>query len=398
MRFWQLYSVTSYSGVPLMSSIARSRPEWLLFDEWYEDIQHLCDEQDRAKLDFILPDDYVLAVLALVDELCFRSGDGWIRARKVLSHDETLTAKQVYEMHGGDFLEAIYQYGCAHPNIPETYAWEAPTMNTVPAPTTTPPMHLWLKFYIERPMFEEEQLDALQLLINKHLPAWASELRVGAHEDSPDSTLLMPHESLYQAASQAFPVTFGFSSFTITGSYEGLAFFVDGCRSTLPPELNVLSIEIFEKDRIEQHSAADWARDFFAQVAAHLPVRYGNCHLDEEFDAKNMVTTPEVTKAVGVNIDKAVPGLYWLNYFGIPFVKLMGREVLLSAPAYRVEQVGDGVLIALSETPDEWANAAYRECANAVIDRIGTDFFFSREDPDRKTIAPDFRSELRWRT
>lgn len=60
MRFWQLRSVTRYSDVLLMSSIARSRPEWLMFDEWYQDLQRLCDEQDRAKLDFILPDDYVL--------------------------------------------------------------------------------------------------------------------------------------------------------------------------------------------------------------------------------------------------------------------------------------------------------------------------------------------------
>src|SRR5262249_6886881 len=171
-------------------------------------------------------------------------------------------------------------------------------------------MHLWLKFYIERPMFEEEQLDALQSLIHKHLPGWASELHIGAHEDSPDPTLLMPHESLYQATSQAFPVRFGLSSFTITGSYEGLAFFIDGCRSTLPPELNVLSIEIFEKDRIEQHSAVEWARDFFAQVAAHLPVRYANCRLTEQFETKNIM-----------RIDQALPGLYWLNYFGIPFVK-----------------------------------------------------------------------------
>ena len=306
-----------------------------------------------------------------MDEPCFRSGDGWIRGRKAFSHDEILTAKQVYEMHGGDFLEAVYEYGCAHPDHSWTYIWQAPTGNTVPARNTPPPMHLWLKFYIERPMFEEEQLGALQSQINRHLAAWASELRVGVHEDSPDPTLLMPHQSLYEAASQASPVRFGLSSFTISGSYEGLAFFINGCRSTLPPELNEFSVEIFERDRIEQHSAADWARNFFAQAVAHLPVRYANCHLAEEFNAKNMVRTPELTTAIGVQVDKAVPGFYWLNYFGIPFVKLIGREALLSAPAYKVEPVGDGVLIALSESPDEWANAAYRERENAVITCIG---------------------------
>jgi hypothetical protein len=258
-------------------------------------------------------------------------------------------------------------------------------------------MHLWLDSYVERPLFEEEQLVGLQRLINLYLPEWAVQLRIDRLEDSPDAYRLAPQESLYQAASEATPVRFGLSSFVIQGSYDGMMIIVHGSRAALPPELNCIAVEIVDTDYVEQQAAADWARSFFAQVPNHLPVRYANARLTEEFDAKNMLRTAEVTGAIGVNIDEAIPGLYWLNYFGIPYVKMMGRENLLSSPAYRVEALADGVLLELGENPADWTTTDYKEGERAVIDHVGRLFFFSRDEPDKKTVAPDFRSELRWR-
>jgi hypothetical protein len=39
---------------------------------------------------------------------------------------------------------------------------------------------------------------------------------------------------------------------------------------------------------------------------------------------------------------KYIPDVYWLTFFGPPYVKLFGRERLLSAPAYKVEELSYG--------------------------------------------------------
>ncbi len=56
--------------------------------------------------------------------------------------------------------------------------------------------------------------------------------------------------------------------------------------------------------------------------------------------------------SIGREIFSYLPDLYWLTIFGPPYVKLFGRERLLSAPAYRVEELPYGMVwIQLSESP-----------------------------------------------
>jgi hypothetical protein len=253
-------------------------------------------------------------------------------------------------------------------------------------------MRLTLNFYVERPLHEREQMDALESLITLHLPVWATKLRVAADEDSPASEVGLDG-SLCGAAREAAPAEFGLSSIVISGSYEDLLFFVDGCDSTLPPELNRFSVEVVDRSTIEGRPLAEWARDFFAAVPAELPVRYANGWSSDEFDAKNLIMSPEVVKAVGVQIDRAVPGLYWLNYFGAPYVSLVGRQRLLSSPGHQVQAVASGVLIGLGSRPNDWNGQRYEQRERHVIAHLGEQYFFSKHDPEKDTRAPDFRSQ-----
>ncbi|MEX2114859.1 MAG: hypothetical protein WD845_16820, partial [Pirellulales bacterium] len=50
-----------------------------------------------------------------------------------------------------------------------------------------------------------------------------------------------------------------------------------------------------------------------------------------------------------------------------------------------------GVLIALDSDADAWQAPEYQQREEAVINHIGQQYFFARWDPDRKTVAPDFR-------
>lgn len=52
--------------------------------------------------------------------------------------------------------------------------------------------------------------------------------------------------------------------------------------------------------------------------------------------------------------DGEVPDLHWLNVFPPSIVERFGRDVLLDAPAYRVEELADGsVLLVVQESPVE---------------------------------------------
>ncbi|NJK52743.1 MAG: hypothetical protein HC936_07795 [Leptolyngbyaceae cyanobacterium SU_3_3] len=93
-----------------------------------------------------------------------------------------------------------------------------------------------------------------------------------------------------------------------------------------------------------------------------------------------------------MNPEYAIPGLYWLNYFGAPYINLMQRERLISAPAYEVFENDGGVLVALDETPLNWQDESYKARERQVIEHLGSQYFFNRNEPERKTIAPDFDS------
>jgi hypothetical protein len=251
-------------------------------------------------------------------------------------------------------------------------------------------MHLWCKFYVGRPLFAEAQLDGLQSVINQLLPDWSSDLRVAKDEDSPPSMLVGRAGRLYDCLHQVAPPKRRLGSAVLTGAYKGLSFFLQHFEGTLPPELNRMAIEVYGPSTVEGQSTSNLARMLFEAVVVQLPMRYANSRLDEEFRAKNMIDDETGVEAIGVDITEAIPGLFWLNYLGAPYVDLIGRERLLTAPAFEVKPVGDGVLLALDSSAEAWQSDAYHARERATIEHIGKQYFFSRWDLDRQTVAPDF--------
>ena len=258
-------------------------------------------------------------------------------------------------------------------------------------------MHLLFNFYIAAPPFSVDVLDALQLVINELLPQWSRELRVGKYEDSDDCLTVGRNGRLYDAVHRAAPPKRRLGKAVFTGAYEGLSFFVDHLESAYPPELNVIDIEVYLLPLVEGRSTSHWARELFEAMALRLPIRYAKAHTSEEYHAKNMVDDESGVRAIGADLKQAIPGLYWLSYFGPLYVELIGRDKLLTAPAYEVKPIGDGVLIALDPEAEAWQSAGYREREGATISHLGEQFFFSRLDPKRLTVAPDYRGERKSR-
>jgi hypothetical protein len=197
---------------------------------------------------------------------------------------------------------------------------------------------------------------------------------------------------LAQGIHQAAPSKHGLGLVILKGAYEGLTFYLDHCDETLPPELNYVSVEIYCLMTVENCSPPEWAWSFFEETVSALPVRYANVRSSEEFSAKNLINDAEGLRAVGVKLDVSLPGLYWLNYFGRPYIKFIGEDRLLSAPTFAARKVGNGVLLALDDSPLNWQSAAYREREAATITHIGRQYFFLKDEPGRRLIAPDFRA------
>ncbi len=249
-------------------------------------------------------------------------------------------------------------------------------------------MHLWCGFYVSQPLFGEAQLDGLQSVINEVLPHWASELRAAKNEDSPDSIAVGRVGRLHDCIHRVAAPKRRLGHAVLTGASQGLSFFLDHSDRTLPPELNEVTIEVYGPSTVEGKTTSAWAREAFERFAGRLPVRYGNVHMSEEYHEKNMIDDETGVRAIGANITDAIPGLYWLNYFGAPYLDLIGRDRLLSSPAYEVKPVGDGVLVALDSSADAWQTVAYQQRAQAVMAHLGKQVFFSRHDAARQAVAP----------
>lgn len=127
-----------------------------------------------------------------------------------------------------------------------------------------------------------------------------------------------------------------------------------------------------------------------SELCTVLPVAYARAHAWAEYDGKNMDHTGGA-RAVGVDIGASLPGLYWSNFFGKLYVDLIGLNRLLSAPAYEVRKLGNGVILMLSASPWHWTTREYAEAERQVLQHLGEHYFFSKQNPDRETVGPDLR-------
>jgi hypothetical protein len=255
-------------------------------------------------------------------------------------------------------------------------------------------LRLRFLIYPSLPVCDDTVLSALHSAINRHLPIWGSELKTGKHEDVKAMIYVDKVDTLAKAVDHAAPVRqeIGVRSVVLKGAYNSIVFYLVSCTETLPPELNCITIDVCGAAWGEDRSLLGWAPDFFEEILKAISVRYATVHLSEEWDSKNLINDEQGTRAVGVKLDVSLPGLYWLNYFGRPYLDLIGEDRLLSAPALSARTLGNGVLVALDKSPVNWQTRAYREREEATIIHIGSDYFFLR-DKAYRPISPDFRCQ-----
>lgn len=154
---------------------------------------------------------------------------------------------------------------------------------------------------------------------------------------------------------------------------------------------NHISIQV-RSGRVASRPANQWLHEFFEDACSRLSPAWAAAQASSEYSAKNMIDTAQLTRAIGRDFARYLPGLYWLNFFGPTYVELIGRERLLAAPAPEVKELGDGVFLALGDDPAAWDSERRRALERAVLNAIGDEYFFSRDAPDRPTKAPAWPS------
>ncbi len=141
---------------------------------------------------------------------------------------------------------------------------------------------------------------------------------------------------------------------------------------------NSITFQI-RRAKIEGLRAPDWERRVLRAIVERLDPWYAVCSTTEEYWAKNMESGGRVTRAIGLDISRALPGLYWQNYFGPQQSRVVGFDRLLSTPGVRTEELGGGVIVELSPDPRDWQSSSYSELESATLKHLGEQWFFRRD-------------------
>lgn len=94
--------------------------------------------------------------------------------------------------------------------------------------------------------------------------------------------------------------------------------------------------------------------------------------------------------AVGLDLTKHIPGLYWRTLLGRTYADWFGPDKIMTAPTYLTTMLPDGaVCLQLYERPELFTEPSSLEVVEAVKRHLGEDAFFDIRDIERKTAAPE---------
>jgi hypothetical protein len=142
-------------------------------------------------------------------------------------------------------------------------------------------------------------------------------------------------------------------------------------------------------ERVRGVGSADWLRALLADLASEPNVLWGAAFDAHEFAASNLHDDAKGMWALGRDVRRSLPGLFWLNVFGAAYIQAIGRNVLLATPA-QVAEFSSGVSVELYSSPEQWNSDQAKRVREESLDHLGREFFFDRNHPTRLTRAPDF--------
>ena len=145
------------------------------------------------------------------------------------------------------------------------------------------------------------------------------------------------------------------------------------------------------EDSARLHSFMDVMRDLYSVSQPS----YGLVETQEmvkRYDDKGGKVT------MGIDLERALPDIYWANFFGPDYVRLFGKEKLESAPCYRVEWLSDGgVLLLVTPTLSDYDSDPenFGRVRTAVKEHLGIGAFDNGDWHFRGRVPMFFSPEER---
>jgi hypothetical protein len=272
-------------------------------------------------------------------------------------------------------------------------------------PTTA---NIDLRLYLKNSPLEGSQLDEVQRILMQLAPEWASKLHLWRFRE-PRLTIDVTREgalqgialskgvetgNLYRRLAKIAPPTNHrrTGSMELRGAYRGLTVMITLDDWTFCPSGsrwlvgNQIGIQV-QRNQIEARDASAWAQECLQHCSSLDPL-FGFACTTDEYYAKNISTDGGGLRAIGVDIAKYLPGLYWLNFFGRPYKDLITDARLASAPECEVSARRSGYLLKLSDSPHDWKLPEYRRKEELIRRHLGEGYFFIRDCVQTETVSP----------
>ncbi|MBB4372406.1 hypothetical protein GGD63_005214 [Bradyrhizobium sp. cir1] len=144
------------------------------------------------------------------------------------------------------------------------------------------------------------------------------------------------------------------------------------------------SISVSDRKHIDMRSM----ENLISASSVEFSADFGFIHSPNDFDIDVGLATESVafldTKRLRKSlfltthtIRKCLPDIYWITVFGKPYVDLFSRDRLLSAPAFQVQELGNGsILMKLFEDIGSCEDFAYENRKKEVKRHISENAFF----------------------
>src|SRR2546422_10763667 len=122
---------------------------------------------------------------------------------------------------------------------------------------------------------------------------------------------------------------------------------------------NHITVQV-RKSKVEGLDAAAWLGELFVELCRNTSPVWGSVRDDKEYWTKVMTESP-VVSAIGRDFGKYLPGLFWMNFLGKPYVNLIEKSRLASTPSLTVQEIDEGLCLKLYEDPFKGSESLNRK-------------------------------------
>lgn len=258
---------------------------------------------------------------------------------------------------------------------------------------------------------QQGPLERLQSVLVQNAPSWAKDIHIweGRGKSTPVDTLTpdglrraVLDAAGYRGSSYEFLVSkYGpgnerlFGSAEVRGGTNEFLVVVDvdeDPSSRIGGRLlfgNSVSIQV-RRAKVDGVAAALWLRAVFLDLCRETSPAWASARQASEYWAKVMTEKPSV-RADGRDFSRFLPGLFWINFFGRPYLDLIGSVRISETPAINVENLNGGVYVQIYESPIAWDEPSSKRAEAAALRHLGEELFYSKGEPTRRTRAPEWK-------